>query len=144
MRSCPKVFNICRVVAGPDSQPQTCTFIRPTTHLFQPILLTVLPRYEDTLETHSEDQLDELVPSCGILLLPPFMKPACQFRFVFVFPMVSRWCHSISFGERQRSPWFSRVHRINVIPGLTRNPEVHQQILWIPGQARNDTVIGIA
>ncbi len=24
----------CRAVAGPDSQPQTYTFIRPTTHLF--------------------------------------------------------------------------------------------------------------
>ena len=24
----------CRAVAGPDLQPQTCTFIRPTTHLF--------------------------------------------------------------------------------------------------------------
>ena len=67
----------------------------------------------------------------GILLLPPFMKPACQFRFVFVFPvghLVSRWCHNIltllkdttplryyqgsdssTSHQRQRSPWFSRL-----------------------------------
>ncbi len=67
----------------------------------------------------------------GILLLPPFMKPACQFRFVFVFPvshLVSRWCHNIltllkdttplryyqgsdssTSHQRQRSPCFSRL-----------------------------------
>ena len=67
----------------------------------------------------------------GILLLPRFMKPVCQFRFVFVFPvghLVSRWCHNIltllkdttplryyqgsdssTSHQRQRSPWFSRL-----------------------------------
>ncbi len=67
----------------------------------------------------------------GILLLPLFMKPACQFRFVFVFPvghLLSRWCHNIltlltdttplryyqgsdssTSHQRQRSPCFSRL-----------------------------------
>ncbi len=68
----------------------------------------------------------------GILLLPLFMKPVCQFRFVFVFPvfhLVSRWCHNIltllpnktplryyqgsdssTSHQRQRSPWLSRLN----------------------------------
>ena len=63
-------------------------------------------------------------------------------------------CHSRRRPGIQESPWIQACHSwrrrgIQESPSVsflakTRNPEVHQQILWIPGQARNDTVIGIA